>query len=54
MATSQVSSQARGVVVILEGNAWVVSANGTKKPIRLGDEIQEGQIVLTEQGTLLC
>jgi len=53
MATSQISAQARGVVVILQGNAWVVSPDGSKRAIKLGDEIQEGQIVLTEDGTRL-
>nr|CBA31110.1 hypothetical protein Csp_C26910 [Curvibacter putative symbiont of Hydra magnipapillata] len=47
------SAQARGVVVILQGNAWVVSPDGSKRAIKLGDEIQEGQIVLTEDGTRL-
>ncbi|MFM2252824.1 MAG: hypothetical protein RJB68_1161, partial [Pseudomonadota bacterium] len=53
MATSQVSAQARGVVVILQGNAWVVSPDGTKRAIKVGDEIQEGQVVITENGTRL-
>ena len=53
MATSQISAQARGVVVILQGNAWVVSPDGSKRAIKLGDEIQEGQVVLTESGTRL-
>ena len=53
MATSQISAQARGVVVILQGNAWVVSPDGSKRAIKLGDEIQEGQVVLTENGTRL-
>ncbi|WP_138512688.1 retention module-containing protein [Rhodoferax bucti] len=53
MATSQISAQARGVVVILQGNAWVVSSDGNKRAIKLGDEIQEGQVVLTEDGTRL-
>ncbi|MFM6989939.1 MAG: retention module-containing protein, partial [Rhodoferax sp.] len=53
MAASQISAQARGVVVILQGNAWVVAPDGSRKAIRLGDEIQEGQVVLTEDGTRL-
>ncbi|MBX9818441.1 MAG: retention module-containing protein, partial [Burkholderiaceae bacterium] len=53
MAASQISAQARGVVVILQGNAWVVASDGSRKAIRLGDEIQEGQVVLTEDGTRL-
>uniref|UniRef100_UPI0025F74F5B retention module-containing protein n=1 Tax=Rhodoferax sp. TaxID=50421 RepID=UPI0025F74F5B len=53
MATSQISAQARGVVVILQGNAWVVAPDGSKRAIKLGDEIQEGQVVLTDDGTRL-
>ncbi len=53
MATSQISAQARGIVVILQGKAWVVNPDGSKLAIKLGDEIQEGQVVLTEDGTRL-
>ena len=30
MATNQVSAQARGVVVVLQGKAWVVNAAGQR------------------------
>jgi VCBS repeat-containing protein len=53
MATNQVSAQARGVVVILQGNAWVVNADGVRRPLKVGDEVQEGQLVVTEDGARL-
>ncbi|MES2583292.1 MAG: retention module-containing protein, partial [Pseudomonadota bacterium] len=53
MATNQVSAQARGVVVILQGKAWVVDANGNRKALAVGDEVQEGQQIVTEDGTRL-
>ncbi|MDE2416865.1 MAG: retention module-containing protein [Burkholderiales bacterium] len=53
MATNQISSQARGVVVVLQGKAWVVSEGGIRKPLQVDDEVQEGQQVVTEDGTRL-
>ena len=53
MANNQVSSQARGIVVILQGKAWVVSAEGVRKTLQVGDEVQEGQKIITEDGTRL-
>ncbi|MFM1979405.1 MAG: hypothetical protein RLZ68_670, partial [Pseudomonadota bacterium] len=53
MATPQGSSQARGVIATLEGTAWIVGVDGSKKLVQLGDEVQEGQVVLTESGTRL-
>ena len=53
MATNQVSAQARGIVVILQGKAWVVNAEGVRKPLNVGDEVQEGQVIVTDEGTRL-
>ena len=53
MATNQVSAQARGIVVLLKGNAWLESADGSRKLLQLGDEVQEGQKVITENGAVL-
>ncbi|MDO8248382.1 MAG: retention module-containing protein, partial [Rhodoferax sp.] len=53
MATTQTSAQARGVVVILEGKAWLVTADGTRRPLKAGDEVQTGQQIVTEDGTRL-
>jgi VCBS repeat-containing protein len=53
MATNQVSAQTRGIVVILQGNAWVVGADGVRRPLKVGDEVQEGQLVVTEDGARL-
>ena len=53
MATNQVSAQARGVVVILQGKAWVVDASGNRRALAVGDEVQEGQQIITEEGTRL-
>ena len=53
MAVDQVAAQARGVGVILQGKAWVVNAAGGRTELKVGDEVQEGQIVITEEGTRL-
>ncbi|MFO1264312.1 MAG: retention module-containing protein [Rhodoferax sp.] len=53
MATSQTTAQARGIVVILQGNAWVRDAKGTNRLLHIGDEVQEGQVIVTEDGTRL-
>ncbi len=53
MANNQVSAQARGIVVILQGKAWVVNAEGVRKALQVGDEVQEGQTVITEDGARL-
>jgi hypothetical protein len=53
MATNQIAAQARGVVVILEGNAWIVKADGSRVAIKVGDEVQEGQQIVTADGTRL-
>ncbi|MFN7507945.1 MAG: retention module-containing protein [Limnobacter sp.] len=53
MAITQVVSQARGVVAILKGNAWLVNADGVRKPLNAGDEVQEGQVIVMEDGTRL-
>jgi hypothetical protein len=53
MATHQVSAQARGIVVILQGKAWVVDASGDRRSLHVGDEVQEGQRLITDDGTRL-
>jgi VCBS repeat-containing protein len=53
MATTPISAQARGIVVILQGKAWVVDANGNRRPLKVGDEVQEGQQIVTEDGARL-
>ncbi|MFZ2308677.1 MAG: retention module-containing protein, partial [Rhodoferax sp.] len=53
MATNQISAQARGIVVILEGKAWLADAQGNRRPLKVGDEVQEGQQIVTEDGTRL-
>ncbi|WP_296448248.1 retention module-containing protein, partial [Rhodoferax sp. UBA5149] len=53
MATNQVSAQARGVVVLLQGKAWVVNADGIRKSLQVGDEVQAGQKIVTEDQTRL-
>ncbi|MBK9237880.1 MAG: retention module-containing protein [Rhodoferax sp.] len=53
MATNQVSAQARGVVVVLQGKAWVVNAAGQRIELKVGDEVQAGQVVVTDAGTRL-
>ena len=47
MATSQVSAQARGVIVVLEGKAWVLDSSGNRVLLKVGDEVQEGQALAT-------
>ncbi|MEY4882288.1 MAG: hypothetical protein RIS34_142, partial [Pseudomonadota bacterium] len=51
MATNQVSAQARGIVVVLEGKAWVLDTTGNRVLLKIGDEVQEGQVILTDSGT---
>ncbi|MES2947946.1 MAG: retention module-containing protein, partial [Pseudomonadota bacterium] len=53
MATNQISAQARGIVVILQGKAWLVDASGNRRELKVGDEVQEGQQIVTEDGTRL-
>src|SRR5450830_246342 len=53
MATNQVHAQARGFVVVLKGDAWLVNADGTRKALNVGDEVQEGQQIITADGTTL-
>ncbi|MBK6386921.1 MAG: retention module-containing protein [Rhodoferax sp.] len=53
MATSQVSAQARGVIVVLEGKAWVLDSSGNRVLLKVGDEVQEGQVIVTDTGTRL-
>ena len=53
MATSQVSAQARGVIVVLEGKAWVLDSSGNRALLKVGDEVQEGQVIVTDTGTRL-
>ncbi|SFZ78645.1 retention module-containing protein, partial [Chitinimonas taiwanensis] len=53
MAANQVSAQARGVVVQLQGQAWAVDANGNKRVLRVGDAVQEGEQLITAAGTQL-
>ena len=53
MATNQVSALARGVVVVLQGKAWVVNATGQRVELKVGDEVQAGQVVVTDAGTRL-
>ena len=53
MATTQISAQARGIVVILQGKAWIVDASGNQRPLKVGDEVQEGQKIVTEEGARL-
>ena len=51
MATSQVSAQARGVIVVLEGKAWVLDSSGNRVLLKVGDEVQEGQVIVTDTGS---
>ena len=53
MATTQVSAPARGIVVLLEGKAWVVDATGQRIALKVGDEVKEGQVVVTDNGATL-
>ncbi|TXH88783.1 MAG: retention module-containing protein, partial [Rhodoferax sp.] len=53
MATQSTEIQARGIVVILQGNAWVEDKNGNRHPLKVGDELEEGQKVVTADGTRL-
>ncbi|MFM2275963.1 MAG: hypothetical protein RL211_1835, partial [Pseudomonadota bacterium] len=53
MATSQVSAQARGYIVVLEGKAWVLDNFGRRVLLKVGDEVQEGQVLVTDNGTRL-
>jgi hypothetical protein len=50
MATTQISAQARGIVVILQGKAWLVDASGNRRALKVGDEVQEGQQIVSEDG----
>ncbi|MDZ7921813.1 tandem-95 repeat protein [Rhodoferax sp.] len=53
MAANQVTAQARGVVVILQGKAWIVNVDGSRRDLKVGDEVQEGQVIATEDGSVL-
>ncbi|WP_034607093.1 retention module-containing protein, partial [Chitinimonas koreensis] len=53
MAADQTIAQARGTVVLLQGKAWVVDAQGQRVELNIGDEVQVGQVVITEAGTQL-
>ena len=53
MATSQVSAQARGDIVVLEGKAWVMDSSGNRVLLNVGDEVQDGQVIVTDTGTVL-
>ncbi|OLP04982.1 retention module-containing protein [Rhodoferax antarcticus] len=53
MATVQNSVEAKGIVVALKGNAWLVDPDGSRRLLKVGDEVQEGQRVVTENGAEL-
>ena len=53
MPAEQVSTHAYGHVVGLQGHAWVLLPDGTRRSLHTGDEVQEGQIVITESGSQL-
>ncbi|MBB1078149.1 retention module-containing protein, partial [Rhodoferax sp. 4810] len=53
MATVQNSVEARGIVVALKGNAWLVNPDGSRRLLKVGDEVQEGQRIVTENGAEL-
>ncbi len=53
MAAPSTEIQARGIVVILQGSAWVEDSNGNRRPLKVGDELEEGQKVITSEGTRL-
>ncbi|QSI78358.1 VCBS domain-containing protein [Niveibacterium microcysteis] len=51
MATT--TNHAEGTVARLEGKAWVREADGSLRPIHLGDRIAEGQVVVTDNGAVI-
>ncbi|WP_172205241.1 retention module-containing protein, partial [Niveibacterium sp. COAC-50] len=51
MATT--TNRAEGTVARLEGKAWVREADGSLRPIHLGDRIAEGQVVVTDNGAVI-
>ena len=53
MATIQTPVLAHGIVVALQGNAWVVEADGTKRLLKVGDTVLEGQRLIADEATLL-
>ena len=53
MATTQNSVQARGFVAVLQGKAWVIDANGNRTELKIGDEVEAGQKVITADGARL-
>ncbi|MGQ5525154.1 retention module-containing protein, partial [Chitinimonas sp. PSY-7] len=53
MAVDQVSVQARGVVVQLEGHAWAIDRDGNRRQLKIGDSVQEGEQVITAAGAQL-
>ncbi|MBC7917021.1 MAG: retention module-containing protein, partial [Rhodoferax sp.] len=51
MADNQVTVQARGVVTMLRGHAWIINADGSKRDLHVGDSVHEGQILATDGDT---
>ncbi|GAB3242525.1 Ig-like domain-containing protein [Chitinimonas naiadis] len=53
MADQQNTAAAHGTVTLLQGRAWVLDAQGQRRALQVGDEVQTGQVVITEQGSQL-
>ena len=53
MPTEHISTHAYGRVVGLQGHAWVVLPDGSRRALHMGDEVQENQVVVTENGSEL-
>src|SRR5688572_25305486 len=44
------SNKAIGKVAVVQGEAFVVKPDGTKVPIKVGDVLQEGAVIVTSPG----
>ncbi|OYT91959.1 MAG: hypothetical protein CFE43_11155, partial [Burkholderiales bacterium PBB3] len=53
MATTQNTVQARGFVAVLQGKAWKIDANGNRLELKVGDEVEAGQKIMTADGARL-
>ncbi|HEY9102423.1 retention module-containing protein, partial [Chitinimonas sp.] len=53
MAEQQSTVVAHGTVVTLQGHAWVLDAQGQRRALQPGDEVQTGQVLITEAGSQL-
>lgn len=53
MATQQITAEEGMVVSSLQGQAWVVAPDGSRRQLQQGDKVEVGQVVVTAEGAAL-